>query len=77
MIYIYIYSLSYLRVCLSADAAKNISWPWLSPLRGWGSLTMAFTVKFVYMDHHVILLRLNLCDLRVNSDGWCFEHSVS
>ena len=27
----------------------------LSPLRGWGSLTMAFTGKFVYMAHHFIL----------------------
>ena len=24
-------------------------WPWLSPLRGWGSLTMAFTGKFAYI----------------------------
>ena len=27
----------------------NISWPWPSPLRGWYSLTMAFTGKFVYI----------------------------
>ena len=40
------HSMSYLRVCLSAEGAKNVSWPWLSPLRGWGSLTMAFTGKF-------------------------------
>ena len=32
-----------LRVCMSAEGAKNVSWPWLSPLRGWGSLAMAFT----------------------------------
>ena len=44
------------------EGAKNVSWPWLFPLRGWGGLTKAFTDKFVYMTHHFILLRLN--DLR-------------
>ena len=34
---------------LSAEGAKNVSWPWLSPLRGWGSLTMSLTGKFVYL----------------------------
>ena len=34
-----------MRVCLSAEGAKNVSWPWLSPLRGWGSLTMALAGK--------------------------------
>ena len=43
------HSLSQLRVCLSAEGAKNLSWPWLSPLRGWGSLTMTSTGKFVYI----------------------------
>ena len=38
---------SWLRICLSAEGAKNVFWPWLSPLRGWGSLTMALTGKFV------------------------------
>ena len=23
-------------VCFSAGGAKNVSWPWLFPLRGWG-----------------------------------------
>ena len=45
-IYIYIYMVA---VCLSAEGAKNVSWPWLFPLRRWGSLTMAFTVKSVYI----------------------------
>ena len=27
------HSMSSLRVCLSAEGAKNDSWPWLSPLR--------------------------------------------
>ena len=51
-IYIYIYIL---RVCLSAEGAKNVSWPLLSPLRGWGSLTMAFTGKFVYIYMYVYI----------------------
>ena len=29
-----------MRVWLSAEGAKNFSWPWLSPLRGWGSLNI-------------------------------------
>ena len=35
---------------MSAEGAKYVSWPRLSPLRGWGSLTMAFTGKFVYIS---------------------------
>ena len=35
---------------LSAEGAKNVSWPWLSTLRRWGSMTMAFTGKFVYLS---------------------------
>ena len=31
------------------EGAKNVSWPWLSPLRGWGSPTMTYTGKFVYI----------------------------
>ena len=54
----------------SAESAKTVSWPWLSPLPRWGSLTMAFTGKFVYMAHHFILLRLNPFDLSVDrGDG--------
>ena len=43
------HSMSQLRVCLSAEGAKNVSQPWLSPLRGWGSLNMTSTGKFVYI----------------------------
>ena len=36
-------------LCHSCELAyQHVSWPWLSPLRGWGSLTMAITSKFVY-----------------------------
>ena len=31
-------SVSWLWVCLLAEGAKNVSWPWVSPLRGWDSL---------------------------------------
>ena len=62
---------------MSVEGAKSVSWPWLSPLRGWGSVTMAFTGKFVYMAHHFILVRLNPFDLRVDREGWWCEHSVS
>ena len=34
---------------------------------------MAFTGTFIYMAHHLILLRLNPFDLRVDRDGWWFE----
>ena len=60
---------------MSAEGAKNVSWPWLSPLRGWGSLTMTSTGKFVYMAHHFILLRLNPFDLGVDREPQWFEHS--
>ena len=71
------HSMLYLRVRLSAEGGKNVSWPRLSPLRGWGSLTTTSTGKFVSMAHHFILLRLNLFGLRVDSEEWWFEHSLS
>ena len=37
------------RVCLSVGVAKNVSWLWLSPLRGWGSLTIIFPGKFMFI----------------------------
>ena len=70
---IYIYSAIY-TVYIYPDI---FSWPWLSLLCGWDSLNMTFTSKFVYMAHHFILLRLNPFDLRVDKEGWWFEHSVS
>ena len=69
--------MSQLRVCSSAESAKNVSWPWVSLLRGWSSLTMTTTGKFVYMAHHFMLLRLNPFGLRVDRKGWWIEHSVS
>ena len=60
-------SLSQLWVCLSADSARNFSWPRLSLLRGWSSFTMAFTSTFVYIAHHFALLRLYPFDLNVEN----------
>ena len=42
-----------------------------------GSLTMAFTGKFVYVAHHFIMLQISTFGLRVDREGWWFEHSVS
>ena len=61
----------------SAERAKSVSWIWLSPLRGWGSLIITSTGKFVYKAHHFILLRLNSFGVRFDSEGWWFEHSMS
>ena len=59
-----------------AEGAENVSWPWLSPLRGWHSLTMTSTGKFVYLSHYFILVLLNPFGLRVDKEGWWFEHSL-
>ena len=71
------HSMSQLRVSLSGEGAKNVSWFSLSPFRGWGSLTMTSTGKFVHMAHHFILLQLYPFGLRVDSEGWRFESSLS
>ena len=49
------HSMSWLRVSLSAEGAKNVSWPWLSPLRGWVSLTMTSTGKFTYIYIYIYI----------------------
>ena len=46
---IYIHTVAGLIIRLSAEGAKNFSWPWLSSLRGWVSLTEEVTSKFVYI----------------------------
>ena len=40
---------NYIYVCFVA------SWPWLSTLRGWRSLTIALTGKFVYIYIHIYI----------------------
>ena len=54
------HSVSYLWVCMAAEGAKNFSWPWLSLLRGWGSLTMSLTDKFVYVYMYVCMVRYRI-----------------
>ena len=63
-IYIHIYIYTYIHI-------------YIHPLRGWSSLTMALTGKFVYMAHHFIMLRLNPFGLRVDRERCWFEHSMS
>ena len=70
------HSVSYLRVSLSVESAQSLYWPWLSPLRRWGSLTTIYTGKFIYMTHFFILLQVNSFDLKVDREGFWFEHSV-
>ena len=49
------HSVSYLQVSLSAEGAKNnSSWPWPSPLGGRGSLPMAFSGKFICIQHTIL-----------------------
>ena len=41
----------------------------------WGSLTMAFIGKFVYMAHRSILLRLKPFDVSADREGWWLQQS--
>ena len=69
--------MSQFRVDLLGEGAKNVSLSWLSPLRGWGSLTMTSIGKFVYMANHFIFQRFITFGVMVETLGWWFEHSVS
>ena len=40
---------------VAVEASKNVSWPWLSLLRGWGSLTMAFPGKYVHIYIYIYI----------------------
>ena len=71
------HSMLQLRVRFSAEGAKNVSSFWLSPLPGWGRLTITSTGKFECIAHHFFLLRLNPFGLRVESEEWWFEDSMS
>ena len=71
------HSVSYLQVGLSAEGAKNISWPWLTLLQGWGSLTMTFLGRCKYIQ-----LTISSCYSSIpvpygEWEEWWFEHSVS
>ena len=61
------YYMSWLGVYLSEEGNKNFSWPWLSPFRGWSSLTMAFLRKFA----NVWLTILSCCgSMKVPYGDW-------
>ena len=49
----YTYNIYIIR--LSAKDAANVSWPWLSPLQGWVSQTMAFTGKIIHIYMYVYI----------------------
>ena len=54
----------------------NLSWPWISPRRGWGSLTMPLTGTFLYIPDHFILLCINPFYLvLIVRDGCLSTHS--
>ena len=38
---------------------------------------MTLTSKFIYMDHHFILLWLSPFGVSVDKERWLFEHSLS
>ena len=69
IIYIQIFSsVLLLRVSLSAEDAKNVSWHWLFPLRGWGSLTVIFLGKIVYIFIYIyayIYICIHVCIISV------------
>ena len=44
---------------MSEEGAKNLSWLWLYPLRGWGSLTITFLGKFAF----VVLSEIYVCKI--------------
>ena len=62
---------------MSGEDAKNIYCPGYFPSKDEGNLTMIFTSIFVYIPHHLIVLQLNPFGLRVDREGWWFEHSMS
>ena len=62
---------------MSPEGAKNVSRPWSSLLQIWGSVTMTFAFKFVYMAHHFIFLRLSPLGLSIDREELWFHYSVS
>ena len=62
-IYIYIYPHAHVSSCPGLIIVITIK------IQGWGSLTMSLTGRFVYMDHHFILLRLNPFDFSLRLIG--------
>ena len=42
------HSMSYLQVCLSAESAKNVSWPWLYHLTSTGKFVYIYIYIYIY-----------------------------
>ena len=61
-------------VFLSAEGAKNM--PWLSPLRGWGSLFMAFLGKFIYMYIYIFIYLIIFIQVQSISYQNCSSYKV-
>ena len=43
---------------MSVECAKNISWPWLTPLQGWSRLTMTFAGIYIYIYIYISLSKI-------------------
>ena len=70
------HSVSWLSVCLSAYGAKNVSWPLLSPLRRWGSLTISLNGKFVYIYKYMYKLFKKVKNLFLKCFDVCLHQSI-
>ena len=59
--YIYFIIQFDMRVCLSAEGAKNVSWPWLSVLRGWGSIYIYIYIYIWLVHIYIYVYIYELC----------------
>ena len=63
--------------CFSEEGPKIPSWPWLSLLRGCGSLTMTSLVNLYTFFLILPCYCKKALGLRVDMEGWWFENSIS
>ena len=56
--------------------AKNVSWPWLSQLRGWGSLAITFLCKFGYLYLTILFFYSPVAISYSDWKWWLFQHSM-
>ena len=66
-----------LKVFLSAEGSKNVSWPWIPLLRGWDSLTMVSFGKFGYIKLTILSYYGTILVHHADWEGCWFKHSVS
>ena len=65
--YICRYVHMYMYICTYIN---DVSRPWLSPLRGWGSLTMTFLVKLdIYSSPFHLATAQSQCLMVIGKDG--------